>query len=144
MRQKLSLAAECLSVKLRFFLLHIIDQQIRLFIATRQLSYRCPSFYSRGGGWVCLQWLPPGVTSRGWVCPGGWVCPREGWVYPRGEYVWGVYLGEGGIPGPMVYPPTVMGPEIPTPNQYWHLVSATKIRTFGKRAVRILLECFFV
>ena len=29
----------------------------------------------------------------------------------------------------------------PSPQWYWHLVVATKTDTFGKRAVRILLEC---
>ena len=33
-------------------------------------------------GWVCLQWWPPGVTSRGWACPG---FVQEGSVSHRGE-----------------------------------------------------------
>ena len=71
----------------------------------------------------------------GWVCPGGWVCVGS-WGYVRGvcpegdgEYVRGwVYHGTWDT----------------YPHQYWHLITATKTGTVGKRVVRILLECFLV
>ena len=79
---------------------------------------------------VCSQWwgvgMSPVMTTRchyqrvSMSRRRGWVCVQGVGGYPRSH----------GIP-------------IPHP-QYWHLLAATKIRTVGKRAVCILLECFLV
>ena len=59
--------------------------------------------------------LVPGPFQDGWICCGiGWVC--RGWICPGGGYL---------------TLPLDMGPGIPQD-------------TVGKRAVRILLECFLV
>ena len=94
--------------------------------------------------WVCFQWWPPGVTNtgdgryvqRGRVGGGmsrGWgVCPGVG-EYVQGEYVQrrgGYVQRRVGCTRDLGYPP----------NQYWHLMAATKAHKIGKWAVHILLH----
>ena len=57
------------------------------------------------------------------------VCPQEGMGIPGPKFLlWGVVSTQG----------------VGTYPHYWHLVAATKTCTVGKRAVRILLECFLL
>ena len=116
-----------------------------------QIRVLCPPEQSRR--WVSqVQCFGERWVSRSDVCGEGWVSqvPCPGVITPVTDGVQG--RADGAPTPPLATGIWWSSLETcsnlftwgPTFNWYWHLVAATETRTVGKRAVRLLLECFLV
>ena len=107
-------------------------------ISGGKVMFSLVSVYPQTGGYAWSHVRSGGVPawsqvpSRGWLCPGGWVYWRE--VYQGVRHT---RRSDGSIPEGAGY---AAGVCIPTSPQ----ALTTTTHTVGKRAVRILLECFLV